>query len=265
MTNPQVLSELTNLWLDPLSEEELGRLSEYFDDLHDEMDSMNLSMIDGFFTALVLSPNPQLPDDWLAQVVEDLDTFSHLPDHAEMVDFLFRHYQEIKFSLTAVDPPEFSPMFLYHEDHEQPWVADWCYGFIQGVQCDLAIWAEMSDVFPLLELITAISTLPPPAEPLLVWEDSLSEEDKLFYETQQMAIRALDEYHRVVDPIAGWDAFLELLVLSIHDFVLNPSSEADEVHTPSVLGSAHEIEILCPCGSGKGFAVCCGASNRLIH
>ncbi len=248
MTSSPTLSELAGLWFDPLSDEELNALAIYFDQLHHDIDSMNLSMIDGFFTSLALSLAPQMPEDWLERVVVEINQFTRTPNHADMIELLFRHYQQIKYRLCALNPPEFEPMFLYHEDHEQAWIADWCYGFMQGIEANQQAWEEMESVIPAIELILAFSTIPSPDETWLEWDDALAEEDQLFYEAQQMAKSALEDYQQKMDPVANWDNLLEVLVLVIRDQVIHPA-----------------IEETCPCGSGKPFLTCCGAADRLIH
>lgn len=265
MTNAQPLAELAELLFEGLSDEELEALSEYFDSLHQEIDSMNLSMIDGFLTALALSSG-ELPENWLALIVVDMDTFSKVRDHAVAVEWLMRHYQSLKYNLTALSEPIFEPIFLQHPDYEDSWVANWCYGFMQGVQTNMTIWEPFESIHAELEILTALSTLPPPDADFMKAEEIQDDDDRLFYEAQQIAVSALEEYHRVVDPLAGWDAFVELLVLSIHDVLFNPDSEVRESSLiPEISPADNEMTILCPCGSGKLFTGCCGSGNRLIH
>jgi hypothetical protein len=117
-----------------------------------------------------------------------------------------------------------------------------------------------------LEILTSLSTLPPPDGALMTPEEIQDDDDRLFYDAQQMSLSALEEYHRVVDPLAGWDAFVELLILSIHDALFNPDLEEGSASLiPEISEADDELTVLCPCGSGKLFTGCCGSGNRLIH
>ena len=238
-----------------LTETELDQLALILERLNEQEFGMSLSMVDGFFTALAMSPESVSPTEWFTWVVSDL---SQVPDEQELqmlLSLLIRHCHQVQNNLRHYDPPYFDPIYLYREDQETPWVAEWCHGFVGGVNIRSEAWESAltheSDMM-LLELLVGLSTLPPPDEPMLedqpTTSEYLSPEDQAILEAQQLAILALEEYRHNIDPIANWDVLVEVTVLSLYDHLLHPM-----------------VQDACPCGSGKSFKLCCGASDRKLH
>lgn len=235
-----------------LSDAELDHLATFLEQLSTDDSSMSLSMVDGLFSALAVSPKQVSTNEWLSWVIGD---FSQLPnpDMAQpMLSLLMRHYEQIQQNLRNENPPCFDPIYLYREDSETPWVADWCHGFMGGVNIRASDWEQAlhqeSDML-LLELLVGMSTLPPPDESMPTFETLVSEEEKIFMEAQVFALASLEDYRQHIDPLANWDNLVEVTVLSLRDHVLHPPL----------------LDNVCPCGSGKAFEACCGAGDRLLH
>lgn len=235
-----------------LSDAELDLLASFLEQLSTDESSMSLSMVDGFFSALAVSPSLVVTNDWLSWVIGDFSKLPN-PDMAQPVlSLLMRQYEHVQHNLRNENPPCFDPIYLYREDNEMPWVADWCHGFMGGVNIRATDWEQAlhheSDMM-MLELLVGMSTLPPPDEVMSDLSHAINEEEKIFMEAQAFALASLEDYRQHIDPLANWDNLVEVTVLSLRDHVLHPPSSVN----------------MCPCGSGKAFESCCGAGDRLLH
>jgi len=241
----------------PLSEAELEWLAETMGQIQlNTEEGMSLSMADGFFTALALAPSEVCSTEWLSWVLaEELDV-ADLQTEQRLLSLLMRHFNRVQHVIRQQQPPEFEPVFLYQVDSEKPWVAEWCHGFIAGVNIAQTSWQlampREEDAIT-LELLVGMSTLlPPDVDASFYAVIDAEEEDEAGQMARQMraaAFDALDAYRLKFDPNAQWEQLLEVCVMSLRDQLLHPETVAD----------------LCPCGSGKAFSDCCGGSHRQLH
>lgn len=241
-----------------LSEHELYWLASALDQLQTDYDEgMSLSMADGFFTALALSPQMILPSQWLAWVLPAQREVGDLQQEQHLLSLLMRHYNRVQFVIRQSNPPEFEPVLLYRDEHEQPWVAQWCHGFISGVSLAQTAWQEampQAQETMTLEIIAGMSTLlPPDVDPSYdaqfnVDHDDLQDE-QMAQHMRAVAQEALETYQQQLDPSAQWETLLETCVMQLRDYMLHP----------------HTTDTLCPCGSGQLFIDCCGRQDRQLH
>jgi len=239
-----------------LSETELDWLAETMNELQtNSEEGMSLSMADGFFTALALAPEAVCSTEWLGWVLaEELDVDAQAEQR--LLSLLMRHFNRVQSVIRQMQPPEFEPVFLYQVDHDKPWVADWCHGFIAGVNIAQEAWQlsmpREEDAIT-LELLVGMSTLlPPDVDSRFYAVIDEGEEDEAAKMAQQMraaAFEALEAYRQEFDPNAQWEQLLEVCVMSLRDQRLHPEMVTET----------------CPCGSGKGFTDCCGGSQRQLH
>lgn len=243
--------------IQPLSEAELEWLAETMGQIQlNTEEGMSLSMADGFFTALALAPQAVCSTEWLSWVLaEELDVDTSVEQR--LLSLLMRHFNRVQHVIRQQQPPEFEPVFLYQADNEKPWVADWCHGFIAGVNIAQESWQlampREEDALT-LELLVGMSTLLPPDVDASFYAvvDGEEENDEAAQLARQMraaAFDALDAYRAKFDPNAQWEQLLEVCVMSLRDQLLHPESVTE----------------LCPCGSGKAFTDCCGGSDRQLH
>lgn len=234
----------------PLSDADLDALAGFLDALPNQDAVMSLSMADGFFTALALSPDMVMPGEWLPWVVGGEPAFDNPAQAQQMLTLLMRHYNACQSRMRA-NPPEFDPIYLYNDSSEEAWVADWCHGFVGGVNLRSDAWQEAlpleEDAF-LLELLVGMSTLPPPGEEPPPMPDDPTEQELMWVQTRDVAVHALEDYRAKYDPIANWEMMVEMTLMGLRDRVLHPVRNSD-----------------CPCGSGKAFEHCCGAAGRQLH
>ncbi len=131
-----------------LSIEELESLDEFLSSDAVPEDCMDISMLDGFLTALVLSPEPLSPQSWLDEIWGHKEEMVfESPAVAErMVDLILRHQQAIGEELASTEL-EFEPIFYQHEIEEESFlvVDEWCLGFVRGMAQQPAVWQRLQD------------------------------------------------------------------------------------------------------------------------
>lgn len=218
----------------PLSEEEIDELESFLmSDITPE-DCMDISMLDGFLTALAIGPSTILPSRWLP-VVWGGDVAWESPEQFQrMTALIFRYSNELILFLQD-DPDEFEPL-LYENNFEGQSVQvldEWCSGFVQGMTLDEAAWQPLLDsdrgeewLYPILLYGTEVG-----------WDE-------------------LKQNPEVAERHAEFALALGESVLAIHAYWL-PQRKA-EFGGPKV-GRDDD----CPCGSGKQYKKCCGSPERL--
>jgi uncharacterized protein len=238
----------------PLSDDELDVLADFLSTLEHHDESLSLSAVDGFFNALAISPELISPTEWMAWVLGELPAFSSEQEATSIIALLMRHYHQVQLGMREASPPDYAPLFLFSQHNvEQPWVSDWCHGFIAGVHLRTDAWLDVirhEGDGAMLDLIYAMTILAPPDFEKRPADDEVGEDevDQTSIAMRRMAHDALDDYRAHFDPLAGWDVLLETCVMHLRDHLLHPN----------------KVNV-CPCGSGKVFTECCGSSNRQLH
>jgi len=222
----------------PLSDEELDELDQFLmsDAVHDE--AMDLSMMDGFLTALAIGPNTLPPSRWLPEIWGGPMTWQSEAQAKHIMSLVFRHANDILFELRSY-PDEFEPL-LYEREHEGkkiPIIDEWCAGFVQAMALDDAAWQPLLDAEEGAELLYPIMLYGSEAG----WEE-LQKDSALAGRHEEFA------------------AALGECVIAIMEWWL-PVRKAKSTlrrETPKVGRNDP-----CPCGSGKKFKQCCGGPKTL--
>jgi len=228
-----------------LSETELDGLDEFLAHPAIEETSMDVSVLDGYLTAILLSPRLVVPGLWLARIW-DMENASRKPqfvDEAQrerVIALITRHYHSLAAEI-AKDDPALVPIFL----RGAQWgVAEWCAGFLLGTAFDRDTWAALMEEQP--EWFTPLNVLG------MGDDDDIEEEypdlDAAF-DAVMVAVQEIDAHFRV-ERRAGPDP-------RAVDFAA-PAPEVPEA--PKTPRNA-----LCPCGSGKKFKKCCGHDERVTN
>jgi uncharacterized protein len=237
----------------PLTDAELDTLSAFLATLKNHDNTLSLSAVDGFFNALAISPKLVATAEWLAWIFGALPAVGGEQEAQRVTALLIRHYNQVQIAMRETSPPNYAPLFLYSEHSEQPWVSDWCHGFISAVHLHHDDWLDAIKYEAdgaMLDLIYAMTVLEPPDFEYPPSDDDVGEDevDRTSIAMRRMVHQALDDYRAQFDPIAGMDVLLELCVMHLRDHLLHPNKS-----------------IACPCGSGKVFTDCCGTSDRKLH
>ncbi len=137
----------------PLSDAELEALDAVLQSLPSD-DAMNVEMLDGYLTALALSPVAiagRKAAEWLPAVWggdgDGAAPFDSQKQRKRMVVQVLQHLHAIDVALRR-DPEAWEPVFSVAETPGGDEVADaedWCIGFLQGVALDAEAWGALFD------------------------------------------------------------------------------------------------------------------------
>ena len=229
----------------PLSNTDLDVLDEFLAKPALEETSMDVAVLDGYLTALLLSPQLVMPGVWMARIwdMENADKqplYSDAEEHARIDDLIKRHYHTLATEI-AKEIPALVPVFL----RGAQWgVSEWCAGFLLGTSFDRDTWAALMEAQP--EWFTALNVLG------MGDDDDIEEEFEdvdLAFDAVMVAVQAIDMHFRG-ERADGPDP-REV------DFSAAAPLPAAPAHTPR--------NALCPCGSGKKFKKCCGHDERVTN
>jgi uncharacterized protein len=130
-----------------LSDDELDYLDEVFATFGNEQSVVDVCELDGFFTALAVSPKPVELEQWYPalwggdKLVPELDS----EDEAEQLLELLTSLHTGIVQQLAQEPEEFTALFGEGEfnGEEVTVVEEWCHGFMRGVA--LAGWPKLNN------------------------------------------------------------------------------------------------------------------------
>lgn len=230
----------------PLDEDELAELAEFLvsDAVADT--TMDIAMLDGFLTALASGPTRPPLERWLPWVFDyerGKPRFELPPRQARTVtERIVRHLDGIALAIEE-DPDEFEPLFYEREfDGVVLEVPDeWCTGFLAGVALEAEAWRPLTDAHP--ELFRALR--------LHGTEAGWAELDAM----EDLAERHEDFLDEIADAVreiqAHWRAHRA------------PAVAAPVEPPPATRRTEPKIgrNDPCPCGSGRKFKLCHGASQ----
>jgi uncharacterized protein len=224
----------------PLDEDELILLDEHLINRIDkhainsnkDVGIIDLSTLDGFFTAIVSSPITLTPALWLPAVWGDFKPkWKHKEEFSQVIILMLRHMNGIAENLIEL-PNEFEPLFLEHDIDGAPHIIvdNWCEGYRRGVELSSTQWlnggTEMAELLAPIYAFTALSG----------WPGYHYPEQEI--ETIQHAIVS-----NVRDIYQYWLARRPKLVMSEESW--------------SAITAKANREDSCPCGSGKKYKKCC--------
>jgi uncharacterized protein len=230
-----------------LSDSEIDELDDFL--LSDDVpeNCMDISTLDGFFAALVLNPKLFMPSEYLPWIWdmeegEDAPGFTSMEQANRIMALLMRYYNGV---LDAIADNHFAPMFytLAQEDGSKYYEAEgWAEGFMLGVFLFIEPWKVVFEndqeyLAPMVLLGTQQGS------ELLDRSADVKQAKKEAYDSIAGAIDLLYEY------------FSAQRAAETRQRLVQPSMQA----VPDKVGRNEE----CPCGSGKKFKKCCGASPTL--
>jgi uncharacterized protein len=240
MSKSKRLAATPNLF-EPLGDDELDWLDEFLLDRVDEeawregMDEgiVEISGLDGLFTAVVSGPVVIPPSHWLPAVWGDFEpVLADTADLERVLMLMMRHMNSIAHHLIE-EPESFEPLFLQRkvEDKTFTIVDEWCEGYRRGVELAEAEWqAGGAQIMTLLEPIYGFT------------EDS----EWGAHEQRHDEIEALQ---RAIAPSAR----------AIHAYWLARRGDSEAELSSPIRRTAPRVgrNDPCPCGSGKKYKKCC--------
>lgn len=223
-----------------LTEEEIEYLDEFLlERIDDDADTegkdegvLDITELDGLFTAVVSGPDMIPPSQWLPIVWGDFEPVWESEKDFEVVfSLLMRHMNGI--AATLVEQPEhFEPIFMEREVEGKTYtiVDEWCEGYCRGVALQVDQWGQGG-----LEMTTLLT-------PILAFTSETGWRGHDLSEVESNTIKNAI-MPNVRDIYAFWLARREQ----------SPSSLQPIRRSEPRAGRNDP----CPCGSGKKYKKCC--------
>ena len=234
MTDP--FTPLNDIEIEQLDEFLLNRIND--DDYIADSDEgvINVSELDGFFTAIVSGPTMTPPSQWMAALWGDYEPeWKDESDFSDVFSLLMRHMNSISTYLMEA-PKDFEPLFLEHitEDKTFTIVDEWCEGYMRGVMLTAEQWRlDKPEIKTYLEPIISFTV-----DRVVQTHNSFKGQEVInLHNAIKLNVREIHAYwlaRREEQPIYG-------------------SSELPVKHNKPRVGRNEP----CPCGSGKKYKKCC--------
>lgn len=218
---------------DPLSPDELDFVESILLEYGNDDSILDIAELDGFFTALISSPEILMPSRWMPELwggeLPELDWAS--ADMQRFMALLIQHMNN-RVMLLMEFPQEFAALFFEHEQEGETVTAaeDWCFGYMRGVA--LGQWPEL-----------------PAAEATHLAAITLHGSEVNFPLLEQMSLAQHQLSVAAIEPAAR----------ALHAYWLALRNPQGTIPPASPFRA--EIKAgrndPCPCGSGKKFKQCC--------
>lgn len=236
----------------PLTDAEIRELDQFLTDAEGIEDSMDISTLDGFVTAIVCGPKTILPSEWIRWVWDmengdDAPEFVSQAQAKRILGLLMRHMNDIASTLHR-EPNQYEPLLMENPNDGDPIpiLDEWCSGFMKAVQLDSTGWLPVTVGNP--ELISTMT--------LYGTEEG--------WEILKRKNLSLDEHKALAEGLAGTVRKIHALWLEhrrgqMANGPLPKAVRREPARNPKKVGRNE----LCPCGSGKKFKQCHGKPDRL--
>ncbi|MEI7456533.1 MAG: UPF0149 family protein [Nitrosomonadales bacterium] len=230
-----------------LSDTEIDELDEFLLSDDTPESCMDISMLDGFFTSLVLNPKLFMPSDylpwiWDSEEGEEAPGFTSMEQANRIMALLMRYYNGV---LEAIAENHFAPLFytLAQEDGSKYYEAEaWAEGFMLGVFLFIEPWkAVFENDQEYLAPMVLLGT---------------QQGGELLDKSADVKLSRKEAYDSIADAVdVLYEYFTEQREAETRQRRVTSSVSAVSVR----VGRNEE----CPCGSGKKFKKCCGAAPTL--
>ncbi len=236
----------------PLTDDELDELDRFLVEAEGLEDPMDVSMLDGYFAALLSGPNTIMPSEWM-RWVWDLERGEGSPEFKSskqanrIMRLMMRHMNDV--TLTLLNEPEhYEPILIESPGADGPVLVidEWCEGFMKGVALDAQGWSPLASEHP--DWMSTMELYGTPAG----------------WERLERAAPSIDEHQARARGLGD-------VVRNIHAYFMvgrraradggSAFKPVDPVRAPPKVGRNEP----CPCGSGKKFKHCHGAGPQTVH
>ncbi len=235
--------------LEGLSEAEVDRLAERLSRIQNS-DALTLEGVDGLFCALIASPESTLPSDYLPVILggeaANSLVFADLEDANDTMSLLMRYWNSI---ITDFDRESIHLPFIVEPGIDGIPGRAWACGFMRGVRLAPSRWNDLltnEDEGLLVTIPLVAGEVDPswPKEPL-----TKEKEDELLqwmFAGAARAYRLFANDRRELAQAFDQDEFDE-----------------DDYYPETYVRPEPKVgrNEPCPCGSGKKYKKCCGASD----
>lgn len=214
----------------PLSEAEFDWLGDILMKYGNDDSILDVSELDGFFTAIVSGPEMIPPSRWFPVLWGGEGREPEWEDEAEMQRFLTLVMRHMNFvaGILMEQPEDFEALFNINPLSKKTIyiVEEWCFGYMRGV--DLGHWPELPD-----EIDTWLEAI------------AFHGREEHFDVLRELS---LEEHQQTV-------ADIEPAVRKLHAYWLSKREHLrpEPLRAPPKVGRNDP----CPCGSGKKYKQCC--------
>ncbi len=218
-----------------LTEADLDELDEFLLSDQTPEGCMDLSMLNGFLTSLVIGPKTIPSNQWLPVIWGETEDDEMVWESVEEASRILSLVMALLNSIGEVfqqNPQAYGPIILMTKDDE-PIINDWCIGFLRGMALNPDPWEDM------------VST--PGQEMNLV-------PIMLHGSTAGLDLLESEELKEMSQK--DWLSLMYEAVLRIHAFWLPHRKDQIEQMPPTSNEKVGRNDP-CPCGSGKKFKHCC--------
>lgn len=230
-----------------LSEIEMDELDSFLMSDATTNEVMLLDCLDGFLTAIVSGPAMPKPDEWIARVwgptAEDAPIFESDTQAERITGLMTRHLNAIGWSLQQ-EPEHFEPVFdmqVYEGDEREYMDGEmWAHGYMTGINIQRDGWKALFESKQGPVALRPIYLLGAP-------EVTGAEEELVKTPAQR------EELSKQIPASVGWIYKFWAPQRRAADIADGKTSEAD---IQKISRNAP-----CPCGSGRKYKKCCGASQ----
>jgi uncharacterized protein len=219
-----------------LNDEEIGEIRQFVATRPAPVEIMSLEAIDGYYSALSMDPDRDRIRRAAAQIFGSPDRslyFDSREQEERIARLLMRHLRTIATRLNA--GYAHAPIL---EESAEPRGQVWATGFIEGMQVAAAQWEAYIGSDEVTEFLS----------PFLVLSLNDGEER--------------DEVRMTPEKRAKIIPFMPVNLLGLYAAVRRADQERKRQPARSTKVGRNEP---CPCGSGKKYKRCCGASDRQAH
>ncbi len=222
-----------------LTSKDLNQLESFLKSDKTPSNCMNLFILDGFLTCLLIGPETLMPSLWIPEIwgeTKDDEMIWGSMEESERVYGLIMSYYNMIARAIQRDPKNIRPlMFERNATETKGWhIEDWCDGFFTGIQLTYDDW-----------------------QPLLESEDNKVIIAPLFLFTSEIGRTTLDEDEEFRSfTKEKWEDAFRYVISSVHEFWL---PYRDEVHAATTKAVSQKVgrNDPCHCGSGKKYKHCC--------
>jgi uncharacterized protein len=228
----------------PLNDAECDRINAMLSRFHSEYAMNNAEEIDGFFAALICSPeiakpSQYLPEIWGGEMADD-EAFADRKEAQDFLSLLMRHWNSI---VCILEKGEIFGPLLFQNEEDTAHGNDWARGFMRGVSFHHESWKELLDDEehggPLIPIMILAHEHDPDPE-MRPYKDNIDAElrDKLILGISG-AVTAIYRYFAPLRRMMAAELGAER---TAHRQAERKIGRNDP----------------CPCGSGKKYKHCCG-------
>lgn len=232
----------------PLSNEELDELDDFLMSDNTSDETMAVTTLDGYLTAVASGPVMLKPSEWMPGIwgptENDSPEFETMAQAERITELIMRHLNGITSCLQ--ENPDILELIFDDRHYQSRFYIDgemWAYGYMQGIELCRNHWQPLFDDSDGQKALRPI---------YLLGADDVTPEEEALTETPPQR----EELSKQMPNSAAW----------IYRFWL-PYREAVSERTIATTIRREQPKIgrndPCPCGSGKKFKKCCGLAATL--